>query len=56
MRYLTDDEARQTLVKTLATILRRLLGVEQKPKRRSTSFARQLPAPKSVKKNQRKAP
>ena len=56
MRYLTDDEARQVLVKTLAAILRRLLGIEPTPTRRPTSFARQLPAPKPAKKKQRKSP
>ena len=42
MRRLSDDEARQTFIKTLAAILRRMLGLEA-PKRR-TSFARDLPA------------
>ena len=41
MRRLTDDEARQTFVKTLAAILRRMLDQHGQ---RKTTFARDLPA------------
>ena len=43
MRRLSDDEARQTFIKTVAAILRRMLGLEA-PRPRRTSFARELPA------------
>jgi len=43
MRRLTDDEARQTFIKTLAAILRRMLG-QHSGRKRQTSFARDLPA------------
>ena len=43
MRRLTDDEARQTFVKTLAAILRRMLG-QHDQRKRQTAFARDLPA------------